>query len=84
MWCHAQCTFVQLRQAFLFGDVPSDDNLTEDPEVLVNPHRCFLVRRNKPLVEKKPKDIQLEEVKALWKTLSTEQIEEIKKKNTND
>ena len=61
-----------------------DDKLTEDPEPLTSPDRCFLVKRNKPLVEKKAKDKQLEEVKALLKTLSTEQIEEIKRKDSND
>ena len=53
----------------------SNDNLTEDPEALSNPDKCFLTKRSKPLAQKSVEDMQMEEVKTLLKTRSAEQIE---------
>ena len=47
-----------LDKTFFCGDIPSHDNLTLDPEALTNPDRCFLVKRSRPLVEKKSNDRQ--------------------------
>ena len=74
----------QLDKTFFCESISSDDNLTEDPESLNNPDKCFLTKRSKPTVEKNMKDRQMEEVKNLLKTLSAEQIEEIKRKESND
>ena len=62
----------------------SDEDLTEDPEALINMDKCFLTRRSKSLVEKKSSDKQMEEVKAILKTLSNEQKKEAREKEYND
>ena len=58
----------------------SDEDLTEDPEALVNEDKCFLTKRSKLPAEKKSPDKQMEEVKAILKTLSLEQKMEDKTK----
>ena len=62
----------------------SDDDLTEDPEALTNTDKCFLSKRSKPPVEKKSSEKQMEEVKAILKTLSNEQKEEAKRKESKE
>ena len=71
-------------RAFRCESYVSDEDLIEDPEALVNADKCFLTKRSKPLVEKKSSDKQMEEVKAILKTLSHEQKVEARKKESND
>ena len=59
----------------------SDEDLTEDPEALIKADKCFLTKRSKSLVEKKSSDKQMEEVKAILKTLSNEQKDRPEKMN---
>ena len=51
----------------------SDNDLTDDPEALVNEDKCFLTKRSKGPTENKPPGKQMEQVKTILKNLTLKQ-----------
>ena len=62
----------------------SDNDLTEDPEALVNEDKCFLTKRSKGPTKDKPPGKQMEQVKTILKNLSLKQQKESEKRELND
>ena len=62
----------------------SDNDLTEDPEALLNEDKCFLTKRKKEPSEVKPTEKQMEQVKTILKNLSLKQQKEPEKRELND
>ena len=60
-------------RAFVISERACEEEWTEDPESLVDPDRCYMVRKHKAPEVKGDRKIQLEEVKAILKELSAEQ-----------
>ena len=48
----------------------SDQDMTEDPEALINEDKCFLTKRNREPSNAKPIENEMEEVKTSLKSLS--------------
>ena len=62
----------------------SDNDLTEDPEALLNEDKCFLTKRKREPSEVRPDEKQMEQVKTILKTLSLKQQKEPERGELND
>ena len=64
--------------------INSDQDMTEDPEALVNEEKCYLIKRNREPPKRKTVEDQKEEVETALKSLSLKQPKTPGLRNSND